>query len=68
VRTKVVDKTSRETPVEYRMLRRPDGRWVIYDVLIEGVSLVANYRSQFDQIIRNASYEQLVAKLKSTSS
>ena len=68
VRTKVVDKTNRELPVEYRMLREPSGRWVIYDVLIEGVSLVANYRSQFDQIIRTASYERLVAKLKSSSS
>jgi phospholipid transport system substrate-binding protein len=68
VRTKVLDKTNRELPVEYRMLRGPDGRWVIYDVLIEGVSFVANYRSQFDQIIRTASYERLVAKLKSPSS
>ena len=68
VRTKVLDKTSRELPVEYRMVRAPNGRWTIYDVLIEGVSLVANYRSQFDQIIRTASYERLVAKLKSPSS
>jgi phospholipid transport system substrate-binding protein len=68
VRTKILDKTNRELPVEYRMLRGPAGRWAIYDVLIEGVSLVANYRSQFDQIIRTASYQQLVAKLKSPSS
>jgi phospholipid transport system substrate-binding protein len=68
VRTKILDRTNRELPVDYRMLRGPDGRWVIYDVLIEGVSLVANYRSQFDQIIRTASYERLVAKLKSPSS
>ena len=68
VRTKILDKTNRELPIEYRMLRGPDGRWVIYDILIEGVSLVANYRSQFDQIIRTASYERLVAKLKSPSS
>jgi phospholipid transport system substrate-binding protein len=68
VRTKILDKTNRELPVEYRMLRGPDGRWVIYDILIEGVSLVANYRSQFDQIIRTSSYERLVAKLKSPSS
>ena len=68
VRTKILDRTNRELPVEYRMLRGPDGRWVIYDVLVEGVSLVANYRSQFDQIIRTGSYERLVAKLKSSSS
>jgi phospholipid transport system substrate-binding protein len=68
VKTKILDKTNRELPVEYRMIRGSDRRWVIYDVLIEGVSLVANYRSQFDQIIRTASYERLVAKLKSQSS
>ena len=45
VRTKILDKTSRELPVEYRMLRGPDGRWVIYDVTIEGVSLVAKLKS-----------------------
>jgi phospholipid transport system substrate-binding protein len=68
VRTKILDRTNRELSVDYRMLRGPDGRWAIYDVQIEGVSLVANYRSQFDQIIRTASYERLVAKLKSPSS
>ncbi len=66
VRTKVLDKNNRELPVDYRMLRRGD-RWLIYDVQIEGVSLVANYRAQFDQIIRTSSYARLVAKLKSPS-
>ena len=68
VRTKIMDRTNRELPIDYRMVRGPDGRWLIYDVLIEGVSLVANYRPQFDQIIRTASYERLVEKLKSPSS
>ena len=40
------------------------GRWLIYDILIENVSLVANYRSQFDRIIRSSSYEELVKRLK----
>ena len=68
VRTKILDRTNRELPIDYRMVRGPDRQWLIYDVLIEGVSLVANYRSQFDQIIRTASYERLVEKLKSPSS
>ena len=67
VRTKVLDKDNRELQVDYRMLRSSD-RWLIYDVLVEGVSLVANYRAQFDQIIRTSSYQQLVEKLKSSSS
>ena len=68
VRTKILDRTNRELPIDYRMVRGPDRRWLIYDVVIEGVSLVANYRSQFDQIIRTASYARLVEKLKSPSS
>jgi len=50
-------------PVESRLLRRGD-RWLIYDVLVENVSLVANYRSQFDRIIRTSSYEELVNRLR----
>jgi phospholipid transport system substrate-binding protein len=63
VRTKIITKTGTEVPVEYRMLRRGD-RWVVYDVIIEGVSLVANYRSQFNKIIQTSSYPELVRKMK----
>jgi phospholipid transport system substrate-binding protein len=66
VRTLVFNKEGREFPVDYRMIRRND-RWLVYDVLIEGVSLIGNYRAQFDQIIRTGSYEKLVDKLKSPS-
>jgi len=52
-----------EIPVEARMHRR-EGRWLIYDVAIENVSLIGNYRSQFDRIIRTSSYEELVRRLK----
>jgi len=64
VRAKVVTKKGTEVPVESRLLRRGD-RWLIYDVLIENVSLIANYRSQFDRIVRTTSYEELVRRLKS---
>src|SRR5439155_1265439 len=47
VRTKIVTKQGTEIPVDYRMHRRGD-RWLVYDVVIEGISLVANYRSQFN--------------------
>ena len=66
IRTQVLNKDGQQLPVDYRMVRRGD-RWLVYDVLIEGVSLVANYRAQFDQIIRTGSYEKLVEKLKSPS-
>ncbi len=67
VRTKLLDKENREVAIDYRVLRRGD-RWLVYDVLIESVSLVANYRAQFDQIIRAGSYGQLVEKLKAPNS
>ena len=63
VRTKILTKQGSQVPVDYRMLRQGAG-WRVYDVIIEGVSLTANYRSQFNKIIQTASYEDLVAKLK----
>lgn len=63
VRTLIVTRQSSEIPVDYRMLRR-GGHWLVYDVLIDGVSLVANYRSQFNKIIQTSSYQELVRKLR----
>jgi phospholipid transport system substrate-binding protein len=63
VRTKIVTRQGGEVPVDYRMLRRGD-RWLVYDVSIEGVSLVGNYRTQFNKIIQTASYQELVRKLQ----
>jgi phospholipid transport system substrate-binding protein len=63
VQSRVVTKKGTEAPVEARMLRRGD-KWYIYDVIIEGVSLINNYRTQFDRIIRTASYGELVKRLK----
>ena len=64
VRTRIVTQQGVETPVDYRMLRRGD-RWVVYDVSIEGVSLVANYRAQFNRILQTSSYQALLEKLRS---
>ena len=64
VRTKLVTKQGTEIPVEYRMLRTSNDRWLVYDVVIEGVSLVANYRTQFNKIIQTSSYQELVKKMK----
>ncbi|MBI2159103.1 MAG: ABC transporter substrate-binding protein [Candidatus Rokubacteria bacterium] len=63
VRTKIVTGQGAEVLVEYRMLRRGD-RWRAFDVVFEGVSLVANYRSQFDRIIQRTSYQQLVKQVR----
>lgn len=52
-----------EIPMKYRA-RRINGSWLVYDIIIEGVSLVSNYRKQFDQIIRKEKYDGLIAKMK----
>jgi phospholipid transport system substrate-binding protein len=63
VRAKVITRQSTEVPVEARMLRKGE-RWLIYDILIENISLVGNYRAQFDRIIRTQSYDELVKRLR----
>jgi phospholipid transport system substrate-binding protein len=62
VRTRIVTKAGTEIPIDYRMHRAGD-RWLVYDVVIEGVSLVANYRTQFNRIIQQSSFKDLLAKL-----
>ena len=64
VKTRFVLRPGSEATIDYRMFER-DGRWRAYDVVIEGVSLIANYRAQFEKIIQASSYADLVAKLKS---
>jgi phospholipid transport system substrate-binding protein len=63
VGTKIITKNGTEVPVDYKMYKRGE-RWLVYDVNIEGVSLVSNYRTQFNKIIQTASYNELVTKLK----
>jgi phospholipid transport system substrate-binding protein len=63
VRTKFITKQGTEIPVDYRLLRRGD-RWLAYDVFVEGISLVSNYRTQFDRIMRTASYPELVRRMR----
>ena len=64
VLTKIMTKQGSEIPIEYRMHKKAD-RWLVYDVMIEGVSLVSNYRTQFNKIIQTSSYQELVKKMKS---
>jgi len=63
VATRIITKNGTDVPVDYRMHKKGD-RWLVYDVNIEGVSLVSNYRTQFNKIIQTASYNDLVQKLK----
>ncbi len=63
VRTKLISRKG-ELPVDYRLLNK-FGEWRVYDIVVDGISLASNYRGQFTKIIRSASYEDLVEKLRS---
>jgi phospholipid transport system substrate-binding protein len=63
VRVRVLTTTDAEILAEYRVRRKENG-WFIYDVSIEGVSLINNYRTQFNSIIVKSSYKTLVKRLR----
>jgi len=63
VNTKIVT-DSVEIPLDYRLYKLKDGSWMVYDMVIEGVSLVGNYRTQFDQILKKNSFAKLVEEIK----
>jgi phospholipid transport system substrate-binding protein len=59
----VVSVKGEESPVIFK-LRRAGDRWLVYDVVVENISIVNNYRSQFNRVISTASYEELVKKIR----
>src|SRR5262249_53427251 len=63
VRTKILTKQGTEVPVDYRMLKKAE-RWLVYDVFIVGVRLVANYHTRFNKIIQPSWYQELLQKMK----
>ena len=62
VRSKIITNTA-EIPIYYRMVYRGDD-WKTYDIVIEGVSLVKNYRSQFNELMNQKAPEDLLAHLR----
>jgi phospholipid transport system substrate-binding protein len=64
VRARALGKNGDVTPVAFSLHQGADAKWRIYDVSFEGMSLVGNYRAQFNKIIRAASYADLVARLE----
>lgn len=63
VRSRVTTKRRTDTALDYRLLQK-DGRWKVYDVLINGVSFVSTYRSEFNRIIRLSSYTSLIDQMR----
>lgn len=52
-----------EFPMDYRR-HLAESRWYVYDIIVDGVSLVKNYRSQFEKIFQSDSYQELVRRLQ----
>jgi phospholipid transport system substrate-binding protein len=66
VKSKVITPKKDEYTLDYRLLQK-GSKWVVYDIVIEGVSLVSNYRTQFNKIISTNGYPELVKKLQNKS-
>ena len=62
VATTVTLSDGKPVPVTYRMMEK-SGRWVVYDVIIENVSLIKNYRSQFKEILAKGTPDELIARV-----
>lgn len=67
VDSRIIDKNNQTYSVVYR-LHRVDGKWQIYDVVAENISLVNNYRSQFNRVIARSSFEELLRTMKEQAS
>jgi phospholipid transport system substrate-binding protein len=65
VRTKILSGKT-EIPMDYRLMNK-NSDWRVYDVVVDGVSLVNNYRGQFSKILRTSSYPELVDQLRKKS-
>ena len=63
VATKIIDNKGQEFSVNYR-LHNVNGDWKVYDVVIEDISLVSNYRSQFNRVVAKGSFEELLTRMK----
>ncbi|MBG3877021.1 ABC transporter substrate-binding protein [Desulfovibrio oxamicus] len=63
VQTTVVIK-DKQVPVAYRMLQNRQQNWVVYDVIIEGVSMVKNYRTQFQDLLEKGTADQLIERVR----
>lgn len=66
VDSRIVTAKRDEYNLDYRLLKEGN-KWMVYDVVIEGVSLVSNYRTQFNKIINEQGYNELVRKLRTKS-
>jgi phospholipid transport system substrate-binding protein len=63
VESTIINPKGEEIAVNYK-LRRVNGKWKVYDAVVENISIINNYRSQFDRVISGSSYQELVKRLR----
>ncbi len=63
VKTSLVQEGKDSISIDYRLLNK-DGQWKIYDVTVDAISIIANYRNQFNRVMNNKGYATLIADLK----
>ena len=63
VESKIIGAKGEQSVVIYR-LKHTDGKWKVYDAVVENISIVNNYRSQFERVISKSSYEELKKMLR----
>ena len=55
---------SADIPINYKVYQKKNGEWWVYDVIIEGISLISNYRSSYQEIVKKEGLDGLIAKMK----
>jgi len=55
---------SADIPINYKVYRKKNGEWWVYDVIIEGISLISNYRSSYQEIVSKEGFDGLIAKMR----
>jgi phospholipid transport system substrate-binding protein len=63
VRSRVVTPKGSEVGIEYRLYRTAD-RWAVYDINVDGVSLVGSYKAQFNRLLQRGSFAELLKQLR----
>ena len=53
--------------IDYRLTARGD-RWLIYDVVVDGISITGNYRAQLNEVVTKSSYQELVKRIRARAS
>jgi len=64
VQSRVVTPKGSEVPIEYRLYRGTDGRWTVYDINVDGFSLVGSYKAQFNRLLQRGSFADLLKQLR----